>query len=55
MAMITTKGMSKTLFAKLTQVFPYQRPKVNDSIEHVQRREGIEDVMDYIRRNMVDD
>jgi len=55
MAMITTKGMSKTVFTKLTQVFPYQRPKVNDSIEHVQRREGMEDVMDYIRRNMVDD
>jgi len=53
--MIITKGMSQQAFKKLSQIFPYQRPKVTDSIESVQRREGMEDVMDFIRRNMVDD
>ena len=53
--MVNTKGMSQPAFKKLSQIFPYQRPKVTDSIESVQRREGIEDVIDFIRRNMVDD
>jgi hypothetical protein len=55
MAFNTTKGMSLAAFKKLRITFPYQRPKVLDPIEVVQRKEGMEDVMSYIERNMVDD
>jgi len=54
MAFNTTKGMSLAAFKKLRLTFPYQRPKVLDPIEVVQRKEGMEDVMSYIERNMVD-
>ena len=47
--------MSLAAFKKLRIAFPYQRPKVLDPIEVVQRKEGMEDVMSYIERNMVDD
>ena len=55
MALQTSKGLSRAAFTKLSKVFPYQRPKIHDPIELVQRKEGIEDVMEYLRRNMVDD
>lgn len=55
MAIQTTKGMSQGAFRKLSAVFPYARPAVGDSIEEIQRREGAEDVLDFIRRKMLDD
>lgn len=55
MAIQTSKGMSLAAFTKLQKAFPYKRPEVHNPIELVQRREGMEDVMEYLRRNMVDD
>lgn len=55
MAFNSTKGMSAAAFKKLRQTFPYQRPKVDDVITTIQRKEGMEDVMNFIERNMVDD
>jgi hypothetical protein len=49
------KGVTKTAFAKLEKLFPYTRPGEKDTLEKIQRREGMEDVMSYIRRNLVDD
>ena len=54
MAYNITKGLSAAAFKKLRTTFPYQRPKVTDPIEVVQRKEGIEDVMNFLERNMVD-
>lgn len=54
MAFNTTKGMSEAAFKKLARVFPYERPKLGAPLEEIQRAEGKEDVLDYIRRNMVD-
>ena len=55
MAFNNTKGLSAAAFKKLRLTFPYVRPKTTDSIEQIWKKEGMEDVMDYLRRNMVDD
>jgi len=55
MASLTSKGMKKGAFEKLRRIYPYARPKTEDSIEKIQRRQGWEDVMEYIEENMVDD
>lgn len=55
MAIVTTKGLSAAAFKKLRQMFPYERPKENASLVAIQRKEGREDVMDFIQRHMTDD
>ena len=55
MALGQTKGMSRSAFKKLELVYKPTPIKLEDSMARIQRDAGKLDVIDYIRRNLVDD
>jgi hypothetical protein len=51
----TTHSLSRVAFRKLSMAFAYERPKVTTGLPEIQRKEGQQDVLDYIEREFVHD
>ena len=49
MAHVKIKGMTRAAFAAIEKLFPYERPKVTDTVEMIQRKEGQQDVLEQLR------
>lgn len=49
MAHTKIKGMSRAAYAAIEKLFPYERPKVTDTTEMIQRKEGQQDVLEQLK------
>ena len=49
MAHVKIKGMTRAAFAAMEKLFPYEPPKVTDTLAMIQRKQGQQDVLAQLR------